>query len=115
MAGDNSGPILASTGDKHAPASNTAAIVLYAATADLSHAITGVYWSYDATPTGGRLFIEDGTNVVTDFAITTAGAGFIPFPRGKRGSINTLLRVTLAAGGSGVTGRVGVLGHETVT
>ncbi len=105
----------ASTSDAAAPASNTAAQITYAAAgAGVSHAISGVAWSYSAAPTGGNLKIEDGSgNTVFTMDITAAGSGFIPFPVPKKGSANTALIVTLAAGGSGVTGKVSVLGHWT--
>ena len=74
-------PIPASTADVHAPSSNTAAVVTYAAVSDRRHALGGVAWSYSAAPTGGSLKIEDGSgNVVFGpHAITSAGPGVIYF------------------------------------
>lgn len=103
--------------DKHAPASNTAAVVTYAAAgAGVVHVISsGIAWSYaGGAPTGGNLKIEDGSGtVIFTMDITSEGAGFIPIAVAKRGSANTALIVTLAAGGSGVTGKVSVLSHWT--
>lgn len=105
--------IPASSADIHAPSSNTAAVVTYAAATDKQHVITGIAWSYDGAPTGGNLKIEDvsGTTVFS-IDITAAGPGVIYFnPPKSAAAKNTALIITLAAGGSGVTGKVSVLGH----
>lgn len=105
----------ASSSDVHAPASNTAAVVTYAAAgAGVAHVIGGVAWSYNATPTAGNLKIEDGAgNIVFTVDVTTSGAGGYTFPRPKKGTANTAFIITLAAGGSGVSGKVSVLSHWT--
>lgn len=104
--------ILYTTNDVHAPASNTAAVVT-AAVADRRHAIGGVAWSYSGAPTGGNLKVEDGSGTTVFTAdITAGGPGFIPFVPGLAGRANTALIITLAAGGSGVSGKVSVLGHS---
>lgn len=104
----------AAAADIHAPAANTAAVVTYAATAGVSHVIKGIAYSYSAAPTGGNLKVEDGSGtVVFSMDITAAGPGFIPFDAAKKGTVNTAMIVTLAAGGVGVTGKVSVLGHWT--
>ena len=101
-----------STSDVHAPASNTAAVVTYAAVSDRRHAINGIAWSYSGAPTGGNLKVEDGSGTtVFTMDVTAAGAGFVPFAAPLAGRNNTALIVTLAAGGSGVSGKVSVLGH----
>lgn len=107
--------IAASTGDVHAPGSNAAAIVTYAAgTAGTNHVITGIAWSYTAAPTGGNLKVEDGSgNTVFSVDITAAGPGFIPFDPAKRGTAGSAMIITLAAGGAGISGKVSVLGHTT--
>lgn len=100
-------------GNCHAPAGNTAAIVTIAAAGSgVSNVVNGIAWSYDADPTGGNLKIEDGASTVFTLDITNKGPGFIPFFR--KGSTNTALVVTLAAGGVGVTGKVNVLDSWTV-
>ncbi len=91
-----------------APAANTAAEVeIAAAGAGVCNVIRGIAWSYNAEPTGGNLKIEDGATTVFSMDIATAGAGFVPV-FGK-GSANTALTVTLAAGGADVSGKVNVL------
>jgi hypothetical protein len=98
------------TGDV-ANATNAAATVTYAAAgAGKYNVITGVAWSYSAAPTGGNLQIADGANVLLNIDITAAGPGFFMFPTPKKGSNNTALTLTLAAGGAGVVGRLSVLG-----
>jgi len=101
-----------STADVHAPAANTAAQISYAAAVKRSHVVSGVAWSYSGAPTGGNLKLEDGAgSTVFALDISTAGAGLIVFPRPRRGSPNTALIVTLAAGGAGVSGKLSVLNH----
>ena len=109
-------PVAAAAADINVPSSNTAAVVTYAADTTHKHTISGVAWSYNATPTAGRLTIQDGSgNTVFDIDITNAGPGFMPFQKPKQGAaINTAMIITLAAGGAGVTGKVNVLGHWVV-
>lgn len=94
--------------DVHAPSANTAAVVTYAAAgAGVAHVLGGIYWSYNAAPTGGNLKVEDGSGVtVLSVDVTAAGPGFLPFPIPIRGSANTAMIITLAAGGAAVTGKV---------
>lgn len=106
--------VAGSTGNTHAPASNTAAVVTKAAAgAGVSNVIDGIAWSYDAAPTNGGLTITDGGSTVFQVAVTAAGPGFFLFPRPLKSAANSALVVTLAAGGSGVTGKVNVLGART--
>ena len=104
-----------STGDVHAPASATAAVVTYAAAgAGVSHVISGIAYSYLGVPTSGNLKIEDGSgNVIFSIDTGIAGAGVIAFPRPKKGSANTDMIITLGSGGVAVTGKVSVLNHWT--
>ncbi|HYV40101.1 MAG TPA: hypothetical protein VE988_30725 [Gemmataceae bacterium] len=105
-------PIPFSTADVHAPSSNTAAVVTYAAVSDRRHVISGVAWSYSAAPTGGQLTIEDGSgNTVFQIDITAAGPGVVYFTPPKNGTLNTALIATLAAGGSSVSGKISIVGH----
>lgn len=101
-------PQAASTSDVHAPSSNTAAVVTYAAgAAGVKHCLAGVYFSYNGTPTNGNLKIEDGSgNTVFSADITAAGPGYFPFFPPLKGTAATALIITLAAGGSGVSGKV---------
>lgn len=106
--------VVCDAADVNAPSSNTAAVVTYAATAGAAHVVSGIGWSYSGSPTAGNLKIEDGSgNTVFSLDITAGGPGFLPFDPHKRGTVNTAMIVTLAAGGSGVSGKVSVLGHWT--
>lgn len=92
--------------DLHLPAANAAATKTVAAVAGKRHVIHQIAWSYDATPTGGNLKIENGSGTTLfSFDIITGGPGVINF-NPKKCSVNTAMIVTLAAGGSGVTGKV---------
>lgn len=103
----------AGTGNIHAPASNTAAVITYAADASYKHTIGGVAWSYDAAPTGGSLTITSNGSTIFKVNITAAGPGFIPFnPPLQNAAVNQALVITLAAGGSGITGIVNALGYH---
>lgn len=105
----NDTPRAFATGKTHTPAADTAAVVtLAAAGASVSNVIRGIAWGYSEAPTGGSLKIEDGAGTTVFYLpITAAGPGFIPV-FGK-GSANTALVVTLAAGGGTCVGSVNVL------
>lgn len=109
--------VVADTGDVHAPSSNVAAVVTYPASTDgSSHHISGIAWSYAGAsdPTGGNLKVEDGSgNVVFTMDVTAKGAGVIDFVPHKRGTANRAMIITLAAGGSGITGKLSVPAHWT--
>jgi hypothetical protein len=105
------GPYRASPDDTAAPASNTAAVVTYGAADGWAHLLAGIAWSYSGSGTlaGGNLLIQDGGTTVFSMDITTAGAGFVPFDPPKRLSSGAALTVTLAAGGSNVSGSINAL------
>lgn len=109
------GPRAAASTNVHVPSSNTAAVITYAAGgAGVSHVISGIAWSYSAAPTAGNLKVEDGSGTtVFSVDITAAGPGFIPFAAPLKGTANTAMILTLAAGGSGVSGKVNALGKWT--
>lgn len=97
----------------YATGSNAAAVVTVAAVAAKCHAVSGVAWSYSGSPTSGSLTIENGSGTtVFSLDITAAGPGSVLFGKPMRGAANTALIVTLAAGGSGVVGKVNLLGYE---
>lgn len=93
------------TRSKHIPASNTAAVVTLAAVDTFTrHLVHRVIWSYDTDPTGGKLTITDGGTVIGEWDITRSGPGSLHFstPFAK----NSAVVITLAAGGSGVQGKL---------
>lgn len=104
----------ASTSDVAIGATNTDAVITYTASANRAHVISGLAWSYAGETITGNLQIEDGSgNVVFSMDVTAAGAGFITFPEAKKGSTGRAMIITLAAGGSGVDGKLNVLNHWT--
>jgi hypothetical protein len=107
-------PILGTTADVVVASANADAVITYsAAGAGISNAITGVAWSYNGVPTTGRLTVADGSNVIFDIDITTAGPGVFTFPFIKKGTANTAMTIKLFAGGSNVVGKVNALGFIT--
>lgn len=90
----------------HAPTSNTAAVVTLDADSVRANTISTISYSYSGTPTNGTLKIEDGsgTTVFGPHAVAAAGLQQLNFDPPIHGSINAALIVTLAAGGSGVSG-----------
>lgn len=96
-----------SAGQLHTPAANTAAVITLAATAGKRHYIFLIMWSYNATPTAGNLKIEEPTGT-TVFSVDIASAGPDVIAYTLRGDINTELKVTLAAAGAAVTGKLQV-------
>jgi hypothetical protein len=93
-----------------APATNTAAVATLPAPTDGSHwKIKAIIASYSGTPTGGSLVIawtEGSTNYAWTIYIAASGATVITLPDWFVLPSNTAATVTLAAGGSGVTGTV---------
>jgi hypothetical protein len=89
-------------------------VITYDHEGGIKHIITGLAWSYDIAPNGGRLTVEDGGGtIVFDIDITADGPGSIHFDPNVRGSENTDLICTLYSGGAGCTGKLNVLGHYT--
>jgi hypothetical protein len=84
-------------------AANTAVVVTLPAIAS-EQFIDYLEPSYDGTPTGGLLSVTFGGNLVYRSLISNAGPG----PRNVLWRIpnSTEVVITLAAGGSGVTGRL---------
>lgn len=106
-------PLPGAAADVHAPSSNTAAVVTYAAVPDYAHHVYEVAWSYTGgTVSGGNLKIEDGGFTIFSMDIDARGQGQVAFARPKQGTPNLAMTITLAAGGSGVSGKVSC-GHDT--
>jgi hypothetical protein len=85
-------------------------------TDDKAHIISGIAFSYDSPPTGGRVTIADGDNpalIRFDLDITTDGPMVIMFEPKFRGSTGRIVVVTLYDGGPNVKGKLNVLGHHT--
>ena len=106
-------PVLASNGNVNQPAVNTAAQIIYQSIAGVPQVIAGVAWGYDGDPTGGSLTIDDGTDTLFYVPITKGGPGYFQFNPPMRSGVAGF-RITLAAGGAGITGSLSVLGHWEV-
>lgn len=103
-----------STGNVHEPAAATAAVVTYTAIQTGRHVLRSIAWSYSAAPAAGSLKIENGSgNTVFAVNIVNAGWDQIVFVEPVVGSTNTDLIITLASGGSGVTGKLSITNHTT--
>lgn len=96
------------TTNQNVPSSNTNAVVTLAAPGSGKRwAFTGLYWSYSGgDPTGGRMLLTVGGVTILDIDITSKGPGFFPTPI-HQGGDNEAVALTLYAGGSGVSGKVG--------
>lgn len=110
---DSYGASLSARATGYVQATNAAAAVTLPAAAGVANVIDEVIWSYSGNPTGGALTITDDGATVFSVDITSAGPGFVPFPNGLRGGLLTSLVVTLAAAGSGVVGKLNVMGART--
>lgn len=118
VAGDLSGAVVAggvslsaaqpaSDATATVPAANAAAVVTFNAVAGQRHRLTMLGYSYGTAPTAGRLTVLDGATTIIDLDITAVGPGVLPIPPGGiRGSVNTAMVATLAAGGAGVQGKI---------
>jgi len=100
---------------RHAISGNNILLTLTIAApgrADLRNAFNYIHWSYDGAPTDGTLTITSGDLTETMF-ITSGGVGFLPF-EGVAFAENTVVTVTLSAGGSGVSGSVAIIGARQI-
>jgi hypothetical protein len=107
-------PVPANPSDFAAPSSsNTAAQVVCPATSGSAHVLSGVAFSYagSGTISGGNLLVQDGSATVFSLDVESKGTYFVPFFPPMRASPGAALTVTLAAGGSNVSGKVNLLGH----
>lgn len=99
----------------HAPNDDTAATVTIPAynSFDSAREISSIQFSYDDTPTGGLLTVESPSGtVIWRHHITAAGIGPIDFPTPLPGAEGQAMIVTLAAGGSGIAGKLTVIARE---
>lgn len=90
-------------------ANSAATVTLAAAGAGVRNVVDGISWSYSgaslpSAAAPGTISISDGATVVFTANITAPGAGFFRVKR--KGSANTAMTITLAAGGADVIGKV---------
>lgn len=103
-------PRVITTTALHAPSAATPAVVTLSAVSGVYRVIRAVIWSYNATPTGGRITITDGGATKWDFDITASGPGMMPLEHVF--SENSAVVVTLASGGGAVTGKLTVVHYQ---
>ncbi len=107
-----------SSGDSAHPTSNTAAVVTYAAVTGQFHVLHQIIASLDIDPAAAvNLKVEDvsGTTIFSADIPATAGIYAFTFSPAKQAAASgTAMIITLAAGGSGVTGKLNCT-HSTVT
>lgn len=96
--------------DQATSGANAAVAITLAGTARKRQYAVEVLWSYDDTPTTGRLTISglDTTSDTIDFDIRGAGPGPLFLPP-IAGALGTDVIITLAAGGAGVIGKLTVM------
>jgi hypothetical protein len=70
--------------------------------------ITSVVWSYNSTPTGGGLYIWNGSTFFLEIDITSPGPGFLNFIPPIHGADDEDLVVVLRDGGVDVIGKLTV-------
>jgi len=90
----------------HAPAANTAAAITITGVAGKTLILTRVICSYDGDPTGGNLTVKNKTAVVFNADIVASGVYEFSIVRKCTQAEN--LVVTLAAGGTGVSGKLNI-------
>jgi hypothetical protein len=92
--------------EQQTSADNGAATITLAAVASRAHFVHHLQWSYNGSPSGGRLFITVAGVTKFDVDVTTGGPG--GFGLELAGGTNEAVVVTLAAGGAGVIGKLNV-------
>jgi hypothetical protein len=106
-------PEIASPNDIAVSTANANATVTYAAVANRSHVIDGIFWSYTGgTLTTGRVTVTVGGTTVFDTDITAVGPGYQGFNSGMRSQPNQNMVITLYAGGTAVVGKLVISGHR---
>lgn len=97
-----------------APGAATPAVCTKAASADQFYCIDWIRWSYDGTPTGGKVTVAVGGVTIDEFDITSGGPGIMRYDPPlyvPEQTLNQAVVVTLASGGGSVTGKILVRGR----
>lgn len=89
-------------------AANTAVNKTYAGAAGKRHCLSKIDWSYNGDPTAGALTVTSGGVTIYSIDITKGGPGPLSFANPIMGEPGEAVVVTLAAGGSGVVGKLNV-------
>lgn len=93
-------------------ATNAAATITLGASGALKHNIQQIVFSYSAAPTGGKLTTTGLDGDQLDLDITASGIGPMMAPPAM-GVAGGAVAVTLAAGGSGIVGKLAIFYTST--
>jgi hypothetical protein len=93
-------------------ATHAAATITYAAAVGQRHSVEGVAFSYSGTTPVGNLTVTDGG--VTVFSMDVTGDNTLFVPLKLMSAVNSALVFTLSDGGSGVVGKVNVVGKSLI-
>lgn len=105
-------PVLVPVAANSKSGSNAAATITLAAVADYRHVLVWLCWSYSADPTGGRVTVASGGSTLFDFDVIKGGPGAMIMPEIPFG-LAAAVTITIAAGGSGITGKLNVYTRMT--
>lgn len=99
---------------RHATNGNNALLTLTIAAPGgiLRNSFNYIHWSYNGSPTDGILTIASG-DITEILYITSGGVGFLPF-EGVAFPVDTVVTVTLTAGGAGVLGSLALIGVRAI-
>lgn len=89
-------------------ATNAAVTVTLVGQAAQRHKAHQVTWSYSAAPTNGRVNSSGLQGDELDFDVTAGGPGGLALPPSSYGGVAGNVTFTLAAGGSGIVGKLNV-------
>jgi len=90
-------------------AGGAAGVITIAAVVDKRHILHKLVWSYNTTPTGGRLTVTGGLNAL-DLDVSNAGPGSLSI--NYVCIANTAMVITIASGGGAVVGKL-YIEHQT--
>lgn len=99
--------------NNYATATNgTVTVTLAATTTPACHKIEGLVLSYSGTPTAGGVTVTDSV-IGACFSVDVTASGPVYLPLGWMGfSPGGAVTIALAGGGSGIAGKLNIIGHE---
>jgi len=106
------GGLVASANDIVTSASNQSVTLTLEALEDLFHIVHQLFCQYSSTPTNGKVTVKHGNDTIFELPITGTTRDFTFQSPLRAPGANTAMTITLAAGGSGVVGTLGVR-HDT--
>jgi hypothetical protein len=68
-----------------------------------------IVWSYDGAPTGGKITIKEGLVTLFEVDVTQGGPGQLLLNPIVGMTGDSVVTITLAAGGAGVTGKINAM------